>query len=145
VTVLSYDFWMRQFNGDPTIVGRRLVLDGKSYVVLGVMPAIFAHRRAQLYVPLQRKLDRARNGHFLATFARLKKGVTLERATAEMRALGVSMAREFGHNHGIDVRSYYEVVVGGIRTSLRALRCSVLTVLLIACANVANLLLASGM
>jgi putative ABC transport system permease protein len=145
VTVLSYDFWMRQLNGDPSIVGRTVMLDGKPYEVLGVMPASFTQRRAQLYVPLQRKLDRARNGHFLATFARLKKGVTLERATAEMRALGVSMAREFGHNHGIDVRSYYEVVVSGIRTSLRVLMGSVLLVLLIACANVANLLLASGM
>ena len=88
---------------------------------------------------------RARGGHFLATYARLEAGVTLERATAQMRTLGETLAREFGHNHGIDIRSYYEVIVGAIRSSLRMLMGAVLLVLLIACANVANLLLASGM
>src|SRR5215208_7621187 len=62
-----------------------------------------------------------------------------------MRALGQSLAREFGHNHGVDVRSYYEVVVGSVRTPLTVLLGAVFLVLLIACANVANLLLASGM
>jgi putative ABC transport system permease protein len=96
-------------------------------------------------VPLQRKLDPSTRGsHFMPTFARLAKGVSLERATAEMRNLGVTLARELGHNHGIDVRSYYEVLVGSTRTSLRVLLGAVLLVLLIACANVANLLLASG-
>ena len=80
------------------------------------MPATFSHRRAQFYVPLQRKLDPATRGnHFLPTYARLKKGVTLDRATAEMRALGQTLAAEFGNNHGVDVRSYYEVIVGGVR------------------------------
>ncbi len=146
VTVLAHDFWMRQFNGDRGIVGQRILFDGKPYEVIGVMPEGFTHRRGQYFVPLQRKLDTsARGSHFLATYARLKKGVALERATAEMRTLGTALAREFGHNHGIDVRSYYEVVVGGARTSLRLLLGAVLLVLLIACANVANLLLASGL
>jgi hypothetical protein len=110
------------------------------------MPPGFIHRRAEVFVPLQRKLDPATRGsHFLATYARLKDGVTLERATTEMRALGHVLAREFNHNHGIDVRSYYEVVVGNVRTSLRVLMGAVLLVLLIACANVANLMLASGL
>ena len=110
------------------------------------MPATFTHRRAQFYVPLQRKLDPATRGnHFMPTYARLKKGVTLDRATAEMRALGQTLAAEFGNNHGVDVRSYYEVVVGSVRSSLWMLMGAVLLVLLIACANVANLLLAAGM
>jgi putative ABC transport system permease protein len=146
VTVLTYDFWMRQFNGDRNIVGQRILFDGKPYEVIGVMPEGFAHRRGQFFVPLQRKLEPSTRGnHFLVTYARLKKGVALERAAAEMRTLGTALAREFGHNHGIDVRSYYEVVVGGVRSSLRLLLGAVLLVLLIACANVANLLLASGL
>ena len=145
VVVLAHEFWMRQFNGDRGIVGRRLTFNGTPYEVIGVMPETFTLRRADVYVPLQRKLDPAARGHFLPTYARLKDGVTLDRAIAEMRALGVTLAREFGHNHGIDVRSYYEVIVGGTRTSLQMLMGTVVLVLLIACANVANLLLASGM
>jgi putative ABC transport system permease protein len=146
VVVLQHDFWLRQFGGDRSILGRTLVLDGEPYEVIGVMPAGFTHRRADVFVPLQRKLDPATRGnHFLATYARLKPGVTVERAAAEMRALGRTLAKEFGNNHGIDVRSYKEAVVGGVRTPLRILLGAVCCVLLIACANVANLLLASGL
>jgi putative ABC transport system permease protein len=145
VVVLSHALWARQFNAAASIVGQRLTFDGKPYDVIGVMPEDFRFGRAEYYVPLQRKLDPSTRGsHFMPTFARLAKGVSLERATAEMRNLGVTLARELGHNHGIDVRSYYEVLVGGTRTSLRVLLGAVLLVLLIACANVANLLLASG-
>jgi putative ABC transport system permease protein len=145
VVVLSHKFWIRQFNGDPAVPGRTLTFDGEPYEVIGVMPASFTHRNADVYVPLARKLDPATRGsHFLVTYARLKPGVTVERATTEMRALGQTLAKEFGHNHGIDVRSLYEVVVGNVRGSLQVLLGAVAMVLLIACANVANLLLASG-
>src|ERR671931_1274555 len=110
------------------------------------MSATFSHRNGDVYVPLQRKLDPATRGsHFLVTYARLKKGVPLDRAAGDMRALGRTLAREFGHNHGIDVRSYDEVVVGAVRKPLQLLLGAVVFVLLIACANVANLLLASGL
>ena len=146
VVVLAHKFWLRRFNGDPSIVGRRLTFDGEGYDVIGVMPASFTHRNGDFYVPLQRKLDPAtRRSHFLSTYARLKPGVPLERATQEMRTLGDTLAREFGSNHGIDVRSYREVVVGQIRRPLQVLMGAVVCVLLIACANVANLLLASGL
>jgi putative ABC transport system permease protein len=146
VVVLDNKFWQRRFGGDPSIVGRRLLFDGDPYEVIGVMPPTFTHRNGDFYVPLQRKLDPSTRGsHFLVTYARLKKNVPLDRATREMRALGETLAREFGYNHGIDVRSYNEVVVGAIRTPLRILLGAVLFVLLIACANVANLLLASGL
>jgi len=146
VVVLQHDFWIRQFNGDRAILGRKLVFDGEPYEVIGVMPAGFTHRRADVFVPLQRKLDpTTRGSHFLATYARLKRGYTVERAAAEMRALGQSLAKEFGNNHGIDVRAYKEAVVGSVRTPLRILLGAVFCVLLIACANVANLLLASGL
>jgi predicted permease len=146
LVVLSHGFWTRHFNGDPRVVGRKVMFDGEPYEVVGVMPEGFALRAAEVFVPLQRKLDPATRGtHFLAVYARLRKDVTLERATAEMRALGRVLAREFGHNHGIDVRSYYEVVVGNVRTPLAVLLGAVFLVLLIACANVANLMLVSGL
>ena len=146
LVVLAHKFWLRRFNADPGVVGRRLLFDGDAYEVIGVMPATFTHRGGDFYVPLQRKLDPATRGsHFLATYARLKPGVPLDRAAREMRALGDTLAREYGYNHGIDVRSYREVVVGQIRGPLQVLMGAVLCVLLIACANVANLLLASGL
>jgi putative ABC transport system permease protein len=146
VVVLAHKFWLRRFDADPSVVGRRLTFDGESYDVIGVMPETFTHRNGDFYVPLQRKLDPAtRRSHFLSTYARVKPGVPLDRATREMRALGDTLAREFGSNHGIDVRSYREVVVGQIRRPLQVLMGAVLCVLLIACANVANLLLASGL
>jgi len=146
VVVLSYRFWSRRLNRDPAVVGQRLSLDGEPYEIIGVMPESFVHRNGEVFVPLQRKLDPATRGsHFMATYARVKKGVTVERAATEMRALGQTLAREFGNNHGVDVRSLYEVVVGNIRTPLRVLLGAVFLVLLIACANVANLLLAAGL
>ena len=146
VVVLTHDFWTRQLGADASILGHRLVLDGEPHEVIGVMPAGFALRRAEVFVPLQRKLDPATRGsHFLPTYARLKPGVTVERAATEMRALGQTLAREFGTNHGIDVRSYTEAVVGNVRRPLQLLLGAVFCVLLIACANVANLLLASGL
>jgi len=146
VVVLAHKFWLRRFNADPAVVGRRLMFDGEGYDVIGVMPATFTHRNGDFYVPLQRTLDPSTRGnHFLSTYARLKPGVSLARAIADTRTLGESLAREFGHNHGIDVRSYREVVVGQIRTPLQVLMGAVVCVLLIACANVANLLLASGL
>src|SRR5206468_5678034 len=145
VVVVTHDFWTRQLGADGSILGRKLTLGGDPNEVIGVMPAGFALRRAEVFVTLQRKLDPpTRGNHFLVTFARLKPGVTVERAATEMRALGQTLAREFKHNHGIDVRSYTEVVVGATRTPLTVLLGAVLLVLLIACANVANLLLASG-
>jgi putative ABC transport system permease protein len=145
VVVLSHEFWMRQFNGDRTVLGTRLIVDGKPYEVIGVVPPNFTARRVEVYFPLQRKLDPTQRGHFMQVYARLKDDVSPERATSAMRALGVTLAPEFNQNHGIDVRSYYEVVVGNVRTSLQMLMGAVVLVLLIACANVANLLLASGM
>ncbi|HEX6465346.1 MAG TPA: ABC transporter permease, partial [Vicinamibacterales bacterium] len=146
VVVLTWRFWQRRFSGDPSVVGRPLVLNGTAYGVIGVLPETFMLRNVDVYVPLQRKYDPATRGnHFLPTFARLKPGVPLERAIREMRALGDVLAREYGYNHGIDVRSYKETVVGAIRGPLQVLLGAVLFVLVIACANVANLLLASGL
>jgi putative ABC transport system permease protein len=146
LAVLGWRFWQRRFSGDPAIVGGKLILNGTAYDVVGIMPETFTLRNADVYVPLQRKYDPATRGnHFLMTYARLKGGVSLDRAIREMRALGDALAREYGYNHGIDVRSDKEAIVGAIRGPLQVLLGAVLFVLLIACANVANLLLAAGL
>ena len=146
VVVLTHAFWTRTFSRDPAVLGKTVTFDGEPYEVIGVMPEDFSHRRAEVFVPLARKLDPATRGiHFLQVYARLKPGVTLDRATADMRSLGQALSKEFGNNHGIDVRSYREVIVGAVRPQLRMLLGAVVAVLLIGCANVANLLLAAGL
>jgi len=146
VAILSHALWTRQFARDPSLIGKPITLDGEPYDVIGIMPADFSHRRADVLVPLAMKVDPARRGnHFLTTYARMKPGVTVERAANEMRAIGVSLAKEVGTNHGVDVQSYREVVVGAVRPQLRMLLGAVIAVLLIGCANVANLLLAAGL
>lgn len=146
VVVLTHGFWRTQMGGDPQVLSRSLVLNGEAVQIIGVMPEGFAFRAAQIFVPLQTGPSPTQRGsHFLQIYARLRPGVTVDQATTEMRNLGGVLAQEFGHNHGIDVRSYYEAVVGGIRSSLQMLMGAVILVLLIACANVANLLLAAGL
>ncbi len=146
LVVLAYELWNTRLGADPSVLGQTILFDGQPYEIIGVMPKTFTHRRAEFFIPLQRKLDPATRGnHFLATYARLKPEVPLERAIKEMRDLGQVLAREYNYNHGIDVRSLHEAVVGGVRPPLRVLMGAVFLVLLIACANVANLLLASGM
>jgi putative ABC transport system permease protein len=146
VVVLSDGFWQRRLGGSTGVLGQPLILNGEPHEVIGVMPPGFAHRNADVIRPLQLELDPATRGsHFLQTYARLAPGVTLERAQAEMRALGQSLAEEFRHNHGIDVQSLHEAVVGGIRAPLQVLLGAVFLVLLIACVNVANLLLAASL
>ena len=146
VAVLSHAIWRTRFGADPAILGKPLTLNGEPHEVIGVMPESFSFRAAQIIVPVARALDPAQRGsHWLLTYARLKDGVTVEQAQREMRAMGESLAKEFGNNHGVDVQSYYEVVVGGIRQPLQILMGAVVLVLLIACANVSNLLLAAGL
>jgi putative ABC transport system permease protein len=85
VVVLTYAFWNRRWGRDAQVLGKTMILNGDPYEVIGVMPEGFSHRAGEIFVPLQRTLDPATRGsHFLATYARLKKGVTLTRATVEM-------------------------------------------------------------
>ena len=146
VAVLSHRFWQTRLAGSGDALGRTLTLDGEPYQVIGIMPDGFAFRGGDVFVPLQRKVDPTQRGsHFLNVYARLRDDVTRERADLEMREAGRQLATEFGHNHGISVQQYYEVVVGRIREPLQILMAAVALVLLIACANVANLLLAAGL
>jgi putative ABC transport system permease protein len=149
VVILSYGLWQRRFGADPDIAGKTIRLDDKAYTVAGVMPAEFAfpNKTAEVWVPL--KLDQEelnnRGGHSLNVVARMKPGVTIEQARAEMDAIASRLEQQYPQvntGHGANVFPLYEEVVSGVRPALIVLLGAVAFVLLIACANVANLLLA---
>jgi putative ABC transport system permease protein len=146
--VLSYPLWQSRYAGDPGVVGRSVKLSGETYSVVGVMPrdfkfAPFWATKAQLWAPLalgSRVTDR--DGSSLRVFARLKPGVTLEQAQAEMSGITSRLEREFPDtNQDMQVVSLREKVVGNIRPALLVLLGAVGFVLLIACANVSHMLL----
>jgi putative ABC transport system permease protein len=145
--VLSHGFWQRSFDGDPAVIGRELVLDQVAYNIVGVMPADFSFPddRQQLWTSFSEssKESSIRNGGFLQVIARLKEGVSLSQARQDMAALarGIGDAHPEEREHGIGVYSRMEIVAAPARSSvLLALSVGCL-VLLIACANIAGLLL----
>ena len=147
--VVSYRLWQRRFGGDAKIIGMPITLDGEKYTVIGVMPrdfkfAPFWATKAELWAPLaltDRGADRGANS--LRVFARLKPGVTLEQARAEMATITGRLEKEYpGSNRDITVLPLKEKVVGNIRPALLLLLGAVGFVLLISCANVAHMLLA---
>ncbi len=150
VVVLSYGLWTRHFGSDPQVVGKSLTLDGQSYRVIGVMQNGFQFPRgADLWLPSEfdeRALSPgARGAHYLRVMARLKSGVGIERANAEMAALSKRLEQQYPRtNTGWTSRvmSLNEATVGNVRPTLLVLFGAVGFLLLIACANVANLLLA---
>jgi putative ABC transport system permease protein len=145
VAVLSYGLWQRRFGSDPGILHRQIPIDGESYSVIGVAPPE-VEPRTQIWLPLPWDFPpESRGGHFLTVFARLKDGVTLEKARAEMKTLAARLERQYpDSNHGwtTEVRRLHDALVEGVRPALVLLLAAVAFVLLIACANVANLLLA---
>jgi putative ABC transport system permease protein len=150
VVVLSHQLWQRRFGGDPRIVGQQLTLNGENYTVAGIMPESFRFApfwitNVELWVPLvldQRLNDRG--GRSLRIFARLKKGVALEQAQAEMDVICRRLAEQYpATNTQMTARvvPLQEKVVANIRPTLLVLLGTVGFVLLIACSNVANLML----
>ncbi|HEV3469193.1 MAG TPA: ABC transporter permease [Pyrinomonadaceae bacterium] len=150
VAVLSHGFWQRRLGGDPKVVGRQLLLNGRSHTVVGVAPAGFEfYTPVEVFVPLGSWTHQAmgeRGSHpSIYAVGRLKEGVTLEQARAEMDAIMERLAEQYpttNQGHGATLIPVYENVVGGVRPALMILLGAVAFVLLIACANVANLLLA---
>ena len=150
VVVLSYGLWTQHFGGDPQILGKSLTLDGQSYRVIGVMQNGFQFPRGvELWLPSefdQRALSPgARGAHYLRVIARLKPAVGIDRAQAEMVSLSKRLEQQYPRtNTGwtSKVVSLNELTVGDIRPTLLVLFGAVGFLLLIACANVANLLLA---
>jgi putative ABC transport system permease protein len=148
VVVLSHRLWQQRFGGDPSLIGKTLALDGKSFEVIGVMPAGFKFPRdAELWTPMNFQIAagmKQRKAHFLRPVGRLKPGVTLAQAQADMDAVAGRLEAQYPEsNTGWNLRMVplREQLVGNIRPTLRVLFGAVGLVLLIACANVANLLL----
>jgi predicted permease len=150
--LLSYRLWQRRFGGDPQILGKSIALNGESYSVTGVMPQGFQfppfwQENAELWVPFIVPPARLhdRGGRSVRVFARLRDGVTLERAQTEMSAIARRIELAYPKTNtdtGARVMPLDEVTVGKIRPALLVLLAAVGFLLLIACGNVANLLLA---
>ena len=153
VVVLSHGFWQRRFGGDAAVVGRKILLDGEPYDVVGVMPAgfySFFGRATDLWAPLvflpEQYGDDRRTNEFLVAAGRLKPGVTVDRAKRDVTAFADGLRRDFPDAYSgqwtIIATSMNELATRRIRTALLVLAGAVGFVLLISCANIANLLLA---
>jgi putative ABC transport system permease protein len=155
VAVISDGFWRRRFGADPGAVGKDLTLNGVAFTVVGVMPPHLRYPSdsTEIWVnPLNVLPEMSvgstddvrpnRNSHWLPMVARLKPGVSVEQAQADMGAIARRLGVEHNSDHGVRVVSLHERVVGDVRLTLLVLLGAVGLVLLIACANVANLLLA---
>ena len=153
VVILSYGFWHRRFGGDPGAVGKKVTLDGTDFTVIGVLPPGFKFPYemvpAELWTPtaLDAELFPQRGLHALGAIGRLKPGVTLQQAQAEMDTIARRLEQEYPEDNtgrGVNLVPLHRQVVGGVRPALLILLSAVGFVLLIACANTANLLLARG-
>lgn len=150
VVIVSEGLWRRRFGADPNVIGRMLKLDGENFAIVGVMPAAFRlpdqHER-ELWTPIafkdnEKTLYQAR---YIEAIAKLKPGARLAQAQAEMNAIAARLAQEHPESNTgwtINVLSLLDFVVGDVKVVLWVLFAAVALVLLIACANVANLLLA---
>ena len=151
VVVLSHALWQSQFGGDPNLLGKTIRLDGEPYTVVGVLPAggSFDRLFAQLYAPVVFKPENmTRNFHWMISFAKLKPGVTLAAARNQMDAIGARIAHDYPDSNkgwGVVVERYADVLVSdSLKHSLYILLAAVGMVLLISCANIANLMLVRG-
>lgn len=146
--ILSYMLWQRRFSSDPNVLGKAIVLDGNGYVIVGVMPrqfqfAPFWATKAELWVPGAFGPGVHAGGGSLRIFARLKDGVALTQARAEIASITARLEQQFpGTNRNVVMTPLKEKVVGPIETPLLVLLAAVAFVLLITCANVAHMQLA---
>ena len=151
VTILSYGFWQRRFGAEESVLGKPITLNNQSFTVIGVTPANFQFRTvADVFVPIGLSAERFRlrgRDPGVGVVARLKPAVSIAQAESELNAIAARLEQEYPEtNTGkrVRVESLHESFVGGTRLSLLTLLGAVGLVLLIACANVANLLLVRG-
>lgn len=148
VAILSYALWQKRFGGDRSILDKTIVLDGRSCAIIGVMPSTFTFpQSAELWVPINFDIApgmKQRKAHFLRPIGKLKEGVTLAQAQADLDRIAAALEQQYPEsNQGWSLRlvSLREQLIGTTRPTLFILFGAVGFVLLIACANVANLLL----
>lgn len=155
VAILSYAAWSKQFGADRNIVGKPITLDNTSYTVIGVLPADFqfgstaadfqARSQPDVWIPLALNPQRLQRGaHMLHVIGRLAPGVKLAAVQAELNVIGANLAQQYPENNkdrGIAAVPLTDQVTGSVRVALETLLGAVGLVMLIACANVANLLL----
>ena len=150
VVVISHKLWQRAFGANPNIIGQALTLNSRSFTVVGIMPPGFEFpREAELWVPLawDDKERQTRSIHDYLVLARLKKNVSVKQAQAEMSTISSRLEQQYPQENsgwGAVVIPLRDDLVGDIRLALLVLFCAVAFVLLIACTNVANLMLARG-
>lgn len=151
VVLLSYALWQNRFGGDDSILNRTIQLDNQAFTVVGILPPGSAFDRAynQLWKPLAfEPSNMTRNFHWFGSMARLKQGVSLEQAQKAMDVIGARIARDYPDSNkgwGVIVERYSDVIIGpDMRTALYVLMSATVMVLLISCANLANLALARG-
>ena len=149
LVILSHGLWQQRFGGDRSVIGKRIMLDGTPKEVVGVMPQGFSYpARREAWLPLEYDegfVSKQRSSWFLEVVARLKPGVTVQQAAAEVETLGRNLARQYPNDNseiGMTAYPLLDDMVGDIRRSVFILLGAVGFVLLIACTNVANLLLA---
>ena len=152
VVLLNESLWQRRFGGDRSVIGRTLNLNGEPYTVIGVLPHSVrlpsqGNWRDQVWVPIAFSPEEAANrgSHYLEVIARMKPDVTLSKAQAEMDTIAARLAKQYpdvNARRGAVVKPLHEEIIGNMKSALLILLGAVAFVLLIACANVANLLLA---
>jgi predicted permease len=152
VVILSYQLWQRRFGGSDDVLGRTIFLNRRAHRVVGIMPRNFQalFRDHELWAPLQlTAAERSnRSSHFLLGLGRLKPGATPQHAQAEIDTIGTSLEREYpdaNAGRGLRVAPVHDELVGDTRSALVLLMGAVGMVLLVACVNVANLLLARAL
>ncbi|HEX8255929.1 MAG TPA: ABC transporter permease [Thermoanaerobaculia bacterium] len=145
--VLSHSFWKSKFGGDRKVIGKRVQLEGDSVVIIGVMPPDFfvPNSRAHLWVAYNVPTAEGQNrGRYLQVLARLAPGVTIEQADAALKVVHTRLAQEFprwNRDMYSELKPVHEHVVGNVRRALLIVMAAVGVLLLIACVNIANLLL----
>jgi predicted permease len=145
VCVFSEDFWRQELGSDPSVIGRPINLDGKAYTVVGVAPALVNNvEPAQVWIPLEPAPPFDQHGtNYLLTTGLMRPGVTQNEALAELRGIQAQIDKQFPDNkHGIELYPLSEAVFGDLRSILLMLQAAVGFILLIACVNLANTLLA---
>jgi putative ABC transport system permease protein len=151
VVVLSYEVWQQMFGGRDSVIGQRVKMDGLSYTIIGVMPAGFRFPislTSAVYTPLHmsKQMHDGRGNHWMPTFARLKPGVSMRQAQADMNAMMADQAKAYPDSKGRSVKlvELGDYILGKTDSSMRLLLYAVLALLAIGCVNVAGLMLARG-